>query len=71
MAYIFHHFWSLFVCCAADTAEADLKLKIPSDTEKVKLHEEDEERMYSPPVTKDEMTSDDLLSVHEMSGVWG
>lgn len=43
-------------------------MELPTKEEVLRLDKEDEERLYSPPVTKDEMTSDDLPSVHEVLG---
>ena len=46
----------------------NLKLELPTKEEGLELQAEDEGRLYSPPITKDEMTNDDLQAVHEMSG---
>lgn len=49
-------------------SKAAPQVELPTSEERLRLQEEDEERLYSPPVSKDEMANDGLPSVHQMPG---
>lgn len=58
---------------AAGAAPSKVKLEIPrskDENEQQVPSAEEDERQFSPPVSKEEIISDDLISVHESAGQW-